>query len=84
MEDVQNVVVKLEEIENNWNENHLQPTAQSPLTADNPPSDAEFQNLVVKLEEIDNWDENPPQPNDESPSTADDAIHSMRKFKMLK
>ena len=69
MEDVQNAVVKLEEI--NWDEYHLQSTAESPSTAD-ALSHPEIQN-DVKLEELVDWDENPSQQNDENPSTVDDA-----------
>ena len=56
MEDVQNAVVKLEEI--NWDEYHLQSTAESPSIADDAPFDAEIQNNEVKLEEVGDWDEN--------------------------
>ena len=69
MEDVKNAVVKLEEI--NWDEYHLQSTAESPSTAD-ALSHPEIQN-DVKLEELVDWDENPSQQNDENPSTVDDA-----------
>ena len=69
MEDVQNAVVKLEEI--NWDEYHLQSTAESPSIAD-ALSHPEIQN-DVKLEELVDWEGNPSQQNDENPSTVDDA-----------
>ena len=50
-EEVQNAVVKLEEVD--WEENYLQETAQSPSTDDLPVSDlVDVQNVVVKLEEV--------------------------------
>ena len=53
-EDVQNVVVKLEEVFD-WEENNSQSSSSS---TNGPITDLDTQNVEVKMEEISNWDEN--------------------------